>query len=149
MLLDQFARRNLELTESLRDRKRRGSLLWLLDKTCTAMGSRLLKAWIEQPLLVESDIVARQDAIEFMLNKPMLADALREGLKDICDLERMLSRLAYNTINARDCLALRRSLEVLPGIARLLDDAGVSGLLSHVRRMICDMDKLCGLRRTR
>lgn len=145
MLLDQFARRNLELTESLRDRKRRGSLLWLLDKTCTAMGSRLLKAWIEQPLLVESDIVARQDAIEFMLNKPMLADALREGLKDICDLERMLSRLAYNTINARDCLALRRSLEVLPGIARLLDDAGVSGLLSHVRRMICDMDKLCGL----
>ena len=145
MTLDPTARRNLELTESLRDRKRRGSLLWLLDKTCTAMGSRMLKLWIEQPLLNERDITARQDAIEFMLNQPMAADELREKLKQVCDLERMLSRLAYGTLNARDCLALRRSFEVLPEIARTLDDCHAEGLLSHARAMICDMDKLCRL----
>ena len=81
MTLDPTARRNLELTESLRDRKRRGSLLWLLDKTCTAMGARMLKLWIEQPLLNERDITARQDAIEFMLTQPMAADELREKLE--------------------------------------------------------------------
>lgn len=145
MTLDPTARRNLELTESLRDRKRRGSLLWLLDKTCTAMGSRMLKLWIEQPLLNERDITARQDAIEFMLTQPMAADELREKLKQVCDLERMLSRLAYGTLNARDCLALRRSFEVLPDIARTLDDCHAEGLLSHARAMICDMDKLCRL----
>lgn len=145
MTLDPTARRNLELTESLRDRKRRGSLLWLLDKTCTAMGSRMLKLWIEQPLLNERDITARQDAIEFMLTQPMAADELREKLKQVCDLERMLSRLAYGTLNARDCLALRRSFEVLPEIARTLDDCHAEGLLSHARAMICDMDKLCRL----
>lgn len=145
MTLDPTARRNLELTESLRDRKRRGSLLWLLDKTCTAMGSRMLKLWIEQPLLNERDITARQDAIEFMLTQPMAADELREKLKQVCDLERMLSRLAYGTLNARDCLALRRSFEVLPDIARTLDDCNAKGLLSHARAMICDMDKLCRL----
>lgn len=145
MTLDPTARRNLELTESLRDRKRRGSLLWLLDKTCTAMGSRTLKLWIEQPLLNERDITARQDAIEFMLTQPMAADELREKLKQVCDLERMLSRLAYGTLNARDCLALRRSFEVLPDIARTLDDCHAEGLLSHARAMICDMDKLCRL----
>ena len=145
MTLDPTARRNLELTESLRDRKRRGSLLWLLDKTCTAMGSRMLKLWIEQPLLNERDITARQDAIEFMLTQPMAADELREKLKQVCELERMLSRLAYGTLNARDCLALRRSFEVLPDIARTLDDCHAEGLLSHARAMICDMDKLCRL----
>ena len=145
MTLDPTARRNLELTESLRDRKRRGSLLWLLDKTCTTMGSRMLKLWIEQPLLNERDITARQDAIEFMLTQPMAADELREKLKQVCDLERMLSRLAYGTLNARDCLALRRSFEVLPDIARTLDDCEAKGLLSHARVMICDMDKLCRL----
>ena len=145
MTLDPTARRNLELTESLRDRKRLGSLLWLLDKTCTAMGSRMLKLWIEQPLLNERDITARQDAIEFMLTQPMAADELREKLKQVCDLERMLSRLAYGTLNARDCLALRRSFEVLPDIARTLDDCHAEGLLSHARAMICDMDKLCRL----
>ena len=145
MTLDPTARRNLELTESLRDRKRRDSLLWLLDKTCTAMGSRMLKLWIEQPLLNERDITARQDAIEFMLTQPMAADELREKLKQVCDLERMLSRLAYGTLNARDCLALRRSFEVLPDIARTLDDCHAEGLLSHARAMICDMDKLCRL----
>ena len=145
MTLDPTARRNLELTESLRDRKRRGSLLWLLDKTCTAMGSRMLKLWIEQPLLNERDITARRDAIEFMLTQPMAADELREKLKQVCDLERMLSRLAYGTLNARDCLALRRSFEVLPDIARTLDDCHAEGLLSHARAMICDMDKLCRL----
>lgn len=145
MTLDPVARRNLELTESLRDRKRRGSLLWLLDKTCTAMGSRMLKLWIEQPLLNERDITVRQDAIEFMLTQPMAADELREKLKQVCDLERMLSRLAYGTLNARDCLALRRSFEVLPDIARTLDDCHAEGLLSHARAMICDMDKLCRL----
>lgn len=145
MTLDPTARRNLELTESLRDRKRRGSLLWLLDKTCTTMGSRMLKLWIEQPLLNERDITARQDAIEFMLTQPMAADELREKLKQVCDLERMLSRLAYGTLNARDCLALRRSFEVLPDIARTLDDCHAEGLLSHARAMICDMDKLCSL----
>ena len=145
MTLDPTARRNLELTESLRDRKRRGSLLWLLDKTCTTMGSRMLKLWIEQPLLNERDITARQDAIEFMLTQPMAADELREKLKQVCDLERMLSRLAYGTLNARDCLALRRSFEVLPDIARTLADCHAKGLLSHARAMICDMDKLCRL----
>ena len=105
----------------------------------------MLKLWIEQPLLNERDITARQDAIELTLTQPMAADELREKLKQVCDLERMLSRLAYGTLNARDCLALRRSFEVLPDIARTLDDCHAEGLLSHARAMICDMDKLCRL----
>ena len=145
MLLDQFARRNLELTESLRDRRRMGSLLWLLDKTQTSMGSRLLKTWIEQPLLNIDDIIARQDAVQYMYDQPMVADELRDSLKQICDLERLLSKLAYGTINARDCLALRRSLEALPEICRILDDSRPQGLLAHVRGMLCDMSKLCRL----
>lgn len=145
MLLDPFARRNLELTESLRDRKRTGSLLWLLDKTRTAMGSRMLKSWIEQPLLDEAEILSRQDAIEYMLSQPMTADALREQLGEICDLERMMSKLAYGTLNARDCLALKRSFMALPVIAQSLDDCRAQGMLGHVRAMICDMSKLCAL----
>ena len=121
MALDAIARGALELTESLRGgRGRKGSLLWLMDKTITAMGSRMLRSWIEQPLILPDEIAARQDAVEYFLNDPFRRDTLREALEPVRDVERLLSRIAYDTINARDCLALRASLEALPLLCQTL-----------------------------
>ncbi len=110
MYLDRATRRNLELTESLRSGERRGSLLWLLDKTCTAMGARLLRSWVEEPLISRDRIMARLDAVEALRDNYMAADELCEALTGVADLERLLSKISYGSLNARDCLALLRSL---------------------------------------
>jgi len=122
MLLDRNTRRNLELTESLRGRSKKGSLLWLLDKTSTAMGSRLLRSWIEQPLTDKALIERRLDALEEFTGQHVLTMTLSDALHGVYDMERLLSRVAYKSINAKDCLALGASLGHVPDIRQLLDE---------------------------
>ena len=122
MLLDSSTRRNLELTETLREKQKRGSLLWVLDKTKTAMGGRTLRSYIEQPLIDKSEMEKRLDAIE-ELNKDSLArDEIREYLNPIYDMERLLSKVNYKTANPRDLIAFRNSLEMLPHIKLVLQN---------------------------
>ena len=121
MLLDSSSRRNLELTETLREKQKRGSLLWVLDKTKTAMGARLLRSYIEQPLIEKGAIEERLNAVEALFTESFLRDEVREYLTPIYDLERLLSRVSYGTANPRDFIALRNSLEMLPHIKTVLD----------------------------
>ncbi|THF74611.1 DNA mismatch repair protein MutS [Cohnella fermenti] len=121
MALDAFTRRNLELTETVRDRSRKGSLLWLLDKTKTAMGTRLLKRWIDQPLLDRASIEERLDAVEALHGRWLEREELREELKEVYDLERLVGRIAYGTANARDLNALKVSLDRIPAIRAICE----------------------------
>ena len=118
MALDKVALRNLELTETTRAKARRGSLLWILDRTRTAMGSRLLRSWIERPLYSKEEIERRLDAVEQFMQNPMAAEGMREVLGGVYDVERLLSRIAYDAVNARDCLALKNSLDAVPMLKR-------------------------------
>ena len=120
MLLDQNTRRNLELTESLRGERRKGTLLGLLDMTSTAMGGRLLRRWVEQPLLDEKEINNRLDAVQELVNDRILGMTLAEELEGVYDMERLMNKVAYRNMNARDCLALCASLKRIPGIRNLL-----------------------------
>lgn len=120
MLLDRNTRRNLELVETLREKQKRGSLLWVLDKTKTAMGARKLRSCIEQPLVVEEDITDRFDAIDEMNANVITREELREYLNPVYDLERLLSKISYRTVNPRDLIALESSLEMLPHIRFLM-----------------------------
>ncbi len=114
MALDRVALRNLELVEAARSKSRKGSLLWILDKTCTSMGSRLLRAWIERPLKVPDRIERRLDAVDQLIHEPMTADSLRQVFDSVYDIERLLSRIAYDAVNARECLSLVATLECIP-----------------------------------
>lgn len=120
MLLDSSTRRNLELTETLREKQKRGSLLWVLDKTRTAMGGRTLRSFIEQPLIDKQDMEKRLDAIEELNNDTFSRDEIREYLNSVYDLERLLSKVTYKTANPRDLIAFRNSLEMLPHIKTIL-----------------------------
>lgn len=135
MSLDSPARQSLELTESLRGRGRRGSLLWLIDKTVTAMGSRMLRSWIEQPLVSKEAIDARLDAVSWFKEHPFERSALQEALRPVRDVERLLSKIAYESINARDCLALLASLKAVPCLSVELMNADVD-LICDVRGML-------------
>ena len=142
MLLDQNTRRNLELTESLRENDlkagRKGTLLSLLDKTATAMGGRLLRSWVEQPLLDPAEINLRLDAVEELLRNRILGMSLSEELQGVYDLERLMNKVAYRNLNARDCLSLCASLKRIPGIRELLA-AAESG---EMKRILSDLDPL-------
>ena len=107
MVLDSSTRRNLELVETLREKQKRGSLLWVLDKTKTAMGARLLRAYLEQPLIDKKQIEARLDAVEELKGNMIGREELREYLNPIYDLERLISRVVYQTANPRDLIAFR------------------------------------------
>ncbi len=120
MLLDSSTRRNLELTETLREKQKRGSLLWVLDKTKTAMGGRMLRSFIEQPLIDKEEMEKRLDAIEELNHDSVSRDEIREYLGPIYDLERLLSKVTYKTANPRDLIAFRNSLEMLPHIKTVL-----------------------------
>lgn len=120
MLIDSSSRRNLELVETLREKQKRGSLLWVLDKTKTAMGARLLRSYIEQPLIDAKQINARLDAIEEINNNYITREELREYLNPIYDLERLISKVVYKTANPRDLIAFLNSLTMLPHIKTLL-----------------------------
>ena len=120
MIIDSSSRRNLELTETLRDRKKRGSLLWVLDRTMTAMGGRKLRKWIEQPLLDTDEINKRLDAVEELKDKFMVRSEIRELLKRVYDMERLASKLVVGNVNARDLLSLKASMGQIPYIADLM-----------------------------
>lgn len=120
MLLDSATRRNLELTETLREKQKRGSLLWVLDKTKTAMGGRLLRSMLEQPLIDKAEMEKRLDAIEELNRDSVSRDEIREYLNPVYDLERLLSKVTYKTANPRDFIAFRNSLEMLPAIKKVL-----------------------------
>ena len=122
MIVDTSTRRNLELTETLREKEKRGSLLWVLDKTKTAMGARLLRSFIEQPLIDRARILKRQEAIEELLNEYVTREEIREYLQPVYDLERLAGRISYKTANPRDLLAFAASLRMLPPIKQQLAD---------------------------
>ena len=120
LLMDIHTKRNLELTESMRNKERTYSLLWLLDETKTAMGSRKLKAWIEAPLVNKDEIEKRYDTVDTLLEEFLLSEELRRYLYDIYDLERLCGRISLGSANAKDLIQLKNSLKILikPTISR-------------------------------
>lgn len=128
MLLDSSTRRNLELTETLREKQKRGSLLWVLDKTKTAMGARMLRSFLEQPLIDLKEMQKRLDAVEELCGNAVERDEIREYLNPIYDLERLLGKVSYKTANPRDFLALYSSLSMLPHIKTVLSDQASDAL---------------------
>lgn len=122
MVIDSSTRRNLELVETLREKNKRGSLLWVLDKTKTAMGARTLRSYIEQPLIEKEEIVTRQSAIRELLENAISREEIREYLNPVYDLERLIGRIVYKSANPRDLIAFKSSLSMLPYIKNLLGD---------------------------
>ena len=122
MIIDSSSRRNLELVETLREKQKRGSLLWVLDKTRTAMGARLLRTYVEQPLIEKAEIIKRQKLIEALNANEITRDEIREYLNPIYDLERLITRITYQSANPRDLIAFRDSLKMLPPIKQQLSD---------------------------
>ncbi|MCI8293263.1 MAG: DNA mismatch repair protein MutS [Hespellia sp.] len=122
MILDSFTRRNLELCETLREKQKKGSLLWVLDKTKTALGARALRKYIEQPLIVKEDILHRQDAIEELKEQAISRDEIREYLGPVYDLERLVTKITYQSANPRDLTAFQSSISMLPPIRYLLQE---------------------------
>jgi len=144
MLLDSSTRRNLELSETLREKQKRGSLLWVLDKTKTAMGGRTLRNYIEQPLIEKEDIEKRLDAVEELSKDSVSRDEIREYLNPIYDLERLLGRISYKTANPRDLIAFRNSLQMLPHIKSVLKSFEKE-LLTGIREEMDSLEDICGL----
>ena len=116
MELDLDARRNLELTETMRAKEKKGSLLWVLDKTRTAMGGRMLRSWLEKPLLDPLEIERRQSAVEELVESTICRSELSEALRDVSDLERVMTRIVTGTVNCRDLLGLAAGLRALPAV---------------------------------
>ena len=138
MELDLDARRNLELTETMRAKEKKGTLLWVLDKTHTAMGGRMLRSWLEKPLLDPGEITRRQGAVEALVENPIARGELEEALKDVTDLERVMTRIVTGTVNCRDLLGLARGLRALPQVKNLL-----SGLQSpKLQKLAAAIDPL-------
>lgn len=121
MILDISSRKNLELTSTLRDKSKKGSLLWVLDKTKTAAGARLLRRWLEQPLIDEKEIIKRQDGVEAFRNNVIDREELREYLNTIHDIERIMGKVVYMSANAKDLNSLKSSFKNLPHIKSLLE----------------------------
>lgn len=137
MVIDPIVRRTLELTQSMSDGKKRGSLLWLLDRTQTHMGARLLRKWVEQPSFDETVINERLSAIEELKERPALSDTLAKTFKQVYDIERLAGRLSYGNMSPPDCLALAKSFAAIPTVKSTLADC-VSPLLRKLRDEIGD-----------
>ena len=120
MSLDINARRNLEITEKMRDKTKKGTLLWVLDKTSTSMGGRLLRRWLNDPLLDVNEIQERLDAVKELKDNMMLRGDITETLKRVYDIERLAAKMAYGNANARDMITLKNSLEKLPEVKQVL-----------------------------
>ncbi len=144
MILDSATRRNLELCETLRDKQKRGSLLWVLDKTKTAMGARMLRNMIEQPLIYKNDIEARLDAVEQLNNDVINRDEIREYLNPIYDLERLMTRISLRNANPRDMIAFKTSLSYLPYIRQLLKEYP-GGMLAEIYNNLDELQDICEL----
>lgn len=141
MLLDSSTRRNLELVETLREKQKRGSLLWVLDKTKTAMGARLLRNYLEQPLIDKKEINIRLDAIEELNANVITREEIREYLNPIYDLERLMGRISYKSAGPRDLIAFKSSLSMLPHIKVLLNSA-TSELLKNIYHNLDSLEDL-------
>lgn len=144
LVIDPTAARNLEITQTIMDGTKKGSLLWLLDKTKTSLGARLLKRIVLRPLRDAGEINARLDAVGEMKDDPSLMQSIQEALAGIYDLERLLARISYGSLNARDCNALKHSLSRLPGIRALLKDADVP-LLKELYDKMDTLEDICSL----
>ncbi len=145
MLLDRSTRRNLELCETMREKAKRGSLFWVLDKTKTAMGARMLRNSIEQPLLDMEMINQRLNTITTLNDNAISREELREYLTPIYDLERLISKISYRSANPRDLIAFRQSLSMLPHIKYLLNTFGGNTLLKEFGEQLDDMEDICSL----
>ena len=144
MMLDSSTRRNLELCETLREKQKRGSLLWVLDKTKTAMGARMLRKYVEQPLIDKKEIERRLEAVQELKDQAISREELREYLSPVYDLERLITKIAYGSANPRDLTAFRTSLEMLPPIRYILQDMQ-SDLLKEVTEDLDPLEDLCTL----
>ena len=144
MILDSSTRRNLELVETLREKQKKGSLLWVLDKTRTAMGARMLRSFIEQPLIEKDEIEKRLSAVEELKDNAIVREELREYLGPVYDLERLISRISYNSANPRDLIAFRSSLEMVPPIRTILTSM-TSPMLLELVSSLDDLDDITGL----
>ncbi len=144
MLLDSSTRRNLELCETLREKQKRGSLLWVLDKTKTAMGARALRKNIEQPLISREEIERRLDAVEELKESAISREEIREYLTSVYDLERLVSKITYQTANPRDMIAFQSSLSMLPHIRYILSEMK-SPLLKELYEEMDALEDLCRL----
>lgn len=144
MVLDSSTRRNLELCETLREKQKRGSLLWVLDKTKTAMGARTLRKFIEQPLIEKEEILRRLDAVEELKQSAISREEIREYLSPVYDLERLITRITYGTANPRDLTAFAGSLSMLPPIRYLLEEMQ-SALLKEIYTELDPLEDLCEL----
>ena len=141
MALDINARRNLELTEKLRDKSKKGTLLWVLDKTSTSMGGRLLRRWISDPLIEVKEINERLDAVEELKNDIILRGEITESLKGVYDIERLAGKISYGNANARDLNALKASSSKLPAIKKLLENSN-SKMLKKLYESLDTLDDL-------
>ena len=128
MVIDNATHRNLELVETLREKQKKGSLLWVLDKTRTAMGARLLRSWIEQPLIEKKQIIARQEAVQELCDEMITREEIREYLNAIYDLERLTTRISYQSANPRDLIAFKSSVSMLKPIRQLLEGSKSNAL---------------------
>ena len=138
MRLDVNTRRNLELTETMRNRERRGTLLWVLDKTKTAMGKRLLNSWVEKPLVSPAAIILRQNAIEELFENLELSDEITENLTGIYDLERIMTRIVYGSANGRELRSLYQALSKIPALSNSIKDCKST----LIKRIYDDLDTL-------
>lgn len=139
-----MARRNLELTETLRGKEKKGSLLWVLDKTKTAMGGRQLRSWLERPLLDPVAISRRLDAVGWLVDHSVEREELTQVLREITDLERLISRIVYGTAGARDLVALAAGLRRLPELQNYLPDKSPV-LLARLREQLTGLPDLTDL----
>ncbi|WP_174842960.1 DNA mismatch repair protein MutS [Neobacillus mesonae] len=135
MKIDYYSKRNLELTETIRSKGKKGSLLWLLDETITAMGGRMLKHWIDRPLIDRDEIEQRHNLVDVFMNHFFERQELREKLKEVYDLERLAGRVAFGNVNARDLVQLKRSLMQVPYLKQILlsmNDEEMNGIAGHL-----------------
>ncbi len=144
MILDSSTRRNLELVETLREKQKRGSLLWVLDKTKTAMGARLLRSFLEQPLIRKEEILRRQEGIQELNMSYISREEIREYLNPVYDLERLVGRISYKTANPRDLISFKNSLKMLPFIKTTLQEFS-SPLLREIESDLDPLTDLCDL----
>ena len=144
MMLDSSTRRNLELCETLREKQKRGSLLWVLDKTKTAMGARTLRKYVEQPLIDKAEITKRLEAVGELKEEAVSREEIREYLSPVYDLERLVTKITYGSANPRDLTAFRGSLEMLPPIRYILEEMQC-GLLKNIYKDMDALEDLCAL----
>ena len=142
MMIDSSTRRNLELCETLREKQKRGSLLWVLDKTKTAMGARTLRKYVEQPLIDKTEIIRRLDAVQELKEQAISREEIREYLSPVYDLERLITKIAYGSANPRDLTAFRSSLEMLPALLYILQEM-IAELLKDLAVDLDPLEDLC------